>query len=122
MQPKLLLLIFILLTFTISVTPETPDYVDSRCIVKDKPLGPFNGTRHSKVVDVLKKMIDRNNWTADFEKAVADAHSTGISEMLYIKNLSDYYNFLNDFVYWVPKEDETGSFVYRAIGAIPMDG
>ncbi|CAB4475712.1 unnamed protein product [Rhizophagus irregularis] len=115
MQPKLLLLIFILLTFTISVTPETPDYVDSRCIVKDKPLGPFNGTRHSKVVDVLKKMIDRNNWTADFEKAVADAHSTGISEMLYIKNLSDYYNFLNDFVYWVPKEDETGSFVYRMI-------
>src|SRR6185437_2701726 len=100
MQLKSLLSIFIFFTFIISVAS------DSVCKIPEKPLGPFsNYTKYKPIVQELKSLIEKNNWEADFEVAISDARMTGISEMVNIRNLTEYYNFLNHFVSWVPRED-----------------
>ncbi|CAG8451643.1 9836_t:CDS:1 [Ambispora leptoticha] len=81
-----------------------------------KPLGPFpTPTSYQPIVQRLMDMIQRNNWKDDFEQAVVDAHKTGVEDMVHIRNLTEYYNFLNYFVLWVPKEDETGTYVYNML-------
>ncbi|RIB17397.1 phosphatidylserine decarboxylase-related protein [Gigaspora rosea] len=47
--------------------------------------------------------------------AIQDAHDSGVSELENIRTLTDYYNFLNYLVKWVPTEKETGTYIYRMI-------
>ncbi|GBC08543.1 hypothetical protein RclHR1_00820010 [Rhizophagus clarus] len=60
-------------------------------------------------------MIEHNNWKDKFEQAVHDAHETGVEDMTNISSLTDYYNFLNYLVLWVPRENETGTLVYNML-------
>lgn len=76
---------------------------------------PFSTRSHHSIVERLKNMIRDNNWTNDFEVAIKDARKTGVEEMTEIKNLDDFYNFLDDLVTWVPTEDQTGTYVYRRL-------
>jgi hypothetical protein len=50
--------------------------------------------------------------------AVKNAHNTSVTEMENIKNLTDYYNFLNYFVLWVPEEDKIETYIYRMLCTI----
>ncbi|RIA83558.1 phosphatidylserine decarboxylase-related protein [Glomus cerebriforme] len=110
MQLKSLLLIFIFFIFTISVA------TDNVCKIVYKPPGPFHTPRkYQPIVQQLKNIIHKNNWKTNFDMAVSDAHKTGAIEMVNIRNLKEYYNFLNYLVLWVPTEDETGTFVYRML-------
>ncbi|CAG8597672.1 phosphatidylserine decarboxylase-related protein [Rhizophagus irregularis DAOM 181602=DAOM 197198] len=85
----------------------------------EQPLGPFpKPESYQPIVQRLKDMIERNNWKDKFERAVHDAYKTGVEDMTNISSLTDYYNFLNYFVLWVPKEDETGAFVYNMLGTM----
>lgn len=85
----------------------------------DKPLGPFpTPASYQPIVERLRYMIERNNWKDKFEKAVTDAHNTGVEDMVHIKTLTDFYNFLNYLLLWVPIEDETGTFVYNMQAAL----
>ncbi|PKY50493.1 hypothetical protein RhiirA4_466999 [Rhizophagus irregularis] len=82
----------------------------------EQSLGPFpcpktpNG--YQPIVKRLKDMIECNNWKDKFEQAVYDAQKTGVENMTNISCLTDYYNFLNYLVLWVPKENETGTFTF----------
>lgn len=113
MQLKSLLLGFVFFIFTISAVPDSPI-----CEVEDKPLGPFPDPPkgyYEEIVEKLKYIIGNNTWEVNFETAITNAHETNATEMVNIKNLTDYYNFLNYLVLWMPSEDETGTFVYRMI-------
>nr|CAG8662401.1 7793_t:CDS:1 [Entrophospora candida] len=83
-----------------------------------KPIGPFFGPENDNYHPIVKKLMDmvqQNNWEDNFDKAISDAHKTGIEEMAHIRTLAEYYNFLNYLVKWVPTEDETGTFIYRML-------
>ncbi|PKK68695.1 hypothetical protein RhiirC2_833379 [Rhizophagus irregularis] len=85
----------------------------------EQPLGPFpKPESYQPIVQRLKDMIECNNWKDKFERTVHDAYKTGVEDMTNISSLTDYYNFLNYFVLWVPKEDETGAFVYNMLGTM----
>lgn len=81
-----------------------------------KSIGPFPTPKtYEPIVQRLKALIQINGWEVAFEQAVTSAHNRGVEDMVNIKNLTDYYNFLNYLVLWVPSEDETGTFVYNML-------
>ncbi|GBB94798.1 hypothetical protein RclHR1_24140001 [Rhizophagus clarus] len=85
----------------------------------ERPVGPFpTPEAYQPIVQKLMDIIQRNNWKDKFERAVHDAHETGVEDMVNINSLTDYYNFLNYLVLWVPKEDETGTFVYNMLATM----
>jgi phosphatidylserine decarboxylase len=111
MQLKSLLFIFIFFTLTIYAAED-----DDICKVPDPPIGPFSTPEvYQEIVRDLQNMIQKNNWTANFTEAIDSAYATNVTEMANIKNLTDFFNFLDYFVKWVPTEDETGTFVYRML-------
>ncbi|CAB4479488.1 phosphatidylserine decarboxylase-related protein [Rhizophagus irregularis] len=82
----------------------------------EQSLGPFpTPNDYQPIVKRLMNIIDGSNWKDNFEQAVYDAQKTGVEDMRNIGSLTDYYNFLNYLVLWVPKEDETGTFVYNML-------
>ena len=68
---------------------------------------------------VVKQLDDhiRNTpgWSKSFDLAVKRAHDTGIIEMQSINSTSDYLNKINEWLYWIPKENEEGRDVYNRI-------
>jgi phosphatidylserine decarboxylase len=69
---------------------------------------------HEKVVtDLITKINASPKWLSAFNAAIASACASNISEMAPIKYLSDYYDFLDSLLLWVPCEDFTGTDVYN---------
>ncbi|CAG8563158.1 1765_t:CDS:1 [Diversispora eburnea] len=85
--------------------------------MSDQPIGPFpTPATCQQIIQILMNMIQCNDgWEIAFEQAVSDAHKTGVKDMANISTLTDYHNFLNYLVLWVPTEDETGTFVYNML-------
>lgn len=118
MKQKSLILVFIFFAFIISAAPDNVP-CEVTPVPPDQPLGPFPTPEiYQPIVQRLQNIIQCNNWEVNFEKAISDAHDTSVPEMVNIKDLTDYYNFLNCFVLWVPAEDKTGSFIYRMLCAM----
>lgn len=67
------------------------------------------------VVVKLQKLIKDNGWEARFEKAVAQARAWNIPELADLKDLESYYVYINDFLRWVPSENEPGREVYNKL-------
>jgi len=67
------------------------------------------------VVVKLQKLIKDNGWEARFEKAVAEARAWNIPELADLKNLESYYVYINDFLTWIPSENEPGREVYNKL-------
>ena len=69
--------------------------------------------------DVVKNLETHINntptWSKAFGDAVKTAHDSGIIEMQAINTTSDYLNKINEWLYWVPKENEEGRDVYNRI-------
>ena len=70
----------------------------------------------SKVVKELEDHIKNTpGWSKAFEDAVKAAHNTGIVEMQSITTTSAYLNKINEWLYWIPRENEEGRDVYNRI-------
>ncbi|KAI4285065.1 MAG: hypothetical protein L6R38_000961 [Xanthoria sp. 2 TBL-2021] len=68
---------------------------------------------------VIKELEDHikntPGWSQRFEDAVKGAHDSGIIEMQAITTTSDYLHKINEWLYWIPKENEEGRQVYHRI-------
>jgi phosphatidylserine decarboxylase len=73
--------------------------------------------KNHPVIDELIKLITENNWTADFETAIKSAHINNLPLIENVKNLDDYLDWMNEFLYWIPREDSTGGCVNDHLSA-----
>ena len=64
------------------------------------------------IVQELVSLIDANNWQSDFEMAVLNAAQAKVAELEGMRCLDDFLKFINDFVTWIPRENETGTMFY----------
>ena len=74
-------------------------------------------TKHHPIVDELVKMIDENNWKDNFETAIKKANSQNVPLLSQVKNLDQYLDWINQFLYWVPRENSSGQFVNDHLSA-----
>ena len=65
------------------------------------------------VVQELVDLIELNNWGADFETAIKTARKYEVKDLDDIHNLNDYIDYINEFLHWIPKENETGTVFYN---------
>ncbi|KAI4231304.1 MAG: hypothetical protein LQ349_005699 [Xanthoria aureola] len=73
-----------------------------------RPLAPV-------IKELENKIKNTPGWTKRFEDAVKGAHETGIIEMQAITTTSQYLHKINEWLYWIPKENEEGRDVYNRI-------
>jgi phosphatidylserine decarboxylase len=66
-------------------------------------------TDNSKIVSDLKELIARNQWENDFKEAVAESYKLNLPIIGDIATLDDYYDYLNNFLHWTPKETKDDS-------------
>ena len=71
--------------------------------------------KYHKVVQELVNLIKKNSWEKKFNQAIKNAHKKHIPQIMQIKNLNDYLDFINNFLTWVPTENETGKAAYDHI-------
>lgn len=68
---------------------------------------------------VIKQLDDHikttSGWRKRFGNAVKAAHDSGIVEMQAVNTTSEYLSKINEWLYWVPKENEEGRDVYNRI-------
>ncbi|CAG8473077.1 1223_t:CDS:1 [Paraglomus brasilianum] len=85
--------------------------------MSEKPIEPFSTrTEYQPIVQRLMYMVARNKgWEDKFTKAILCAHNSGVEDMVKIKSLADYYEFLNNLVLWVPTEDKPGTYIYNML-------
>ncbi|RWA06150.1 hypothetical protein EKO27_g8962 [Xylaria grammica] len=68
---------------------------------------------HQPIVQVLVNTIAENQeWLQDFETAVKDAVQRAPEDMQGIQTLEDFYDFMDDFLRWVPVETPDGRQIY----------
>ena len=74
-------------------------------------------TKYHPIVDALDKMIQSNNWESNFEKSIKKANSKNVPLLENVKNLEQYLDWINAFLYWVPTENSSGKFVNDHLSA-----
>jgi phosphatidylserine decarboxylase len=57
-----------------------------------------------QIVNDLKALIVKNQWENDFKEAIAEAHKLDLPIIGGITTLDEYYEYLDGFVHWTPKE------------------
>lgn len=71
-------------------------------------------TWHPVVLELIA-LIEENHWRDDFDQAIQRARKSNIPELADIDNLDDYLKWINDFLRWVPSENEPGREVYNKL-------
>lgn len=66
-------------------------------------------TTHTPIVEELIALIEINNWQKDFEEAITKNKKLNLPIIGWITDLNDYYDYLDGFVYWTPKESKQDS-------------
>lgn len=74
-------------------------------------------TKYHSIVDELVKMIEANNWKNSFEKAIKKANSKNVPLLGEVKNLDQFLDWIDKFIYWVPTENSTGQNVNDHLSA-----
>jgi len=64
------------------------------------------------VVQKLVDLIAQNDWEDEFKAAVGTALEADIEILKGIQSLEDYILHINNFLTWIPKENESGKRVY----------
>lgn len=67
--------------------------------------------KHHIIVEKLVEMIKTNQWNDVFEKAIRTANSKNVPLLENVRNLEQYLNWINEFLYWIPKETSSGQNV-----------
>ncbi|CAG8817120.1 8674_t:CDS:2, partial [Racocetra fulgida] len=89
------------------------------CEMAYKSLGPFpTPENYEEIVKKLQDMIEKNNWVVNFDTAVTNAYEEDVIEMENIRNLTEFYNFLN----YLSENCQTASVISCALEPITVDG
>lgn len=64
------------------------------------------------VVKELIELIQTNKWESKFEEALKIVEKYNISDMLDIKTIDHYLDWINDQLHYVPAENTTGKALY----------
>lgn len=72
-------------------------------------------TEWQPVVKDLYKLIQDNDWSQNFSQAIHDAKRADVPDLDGIDSLDDYLNSINDFLFWMPTENQRGDVVYNKI-------
>ena len=68
------------------------------------------------VVQALEQKIkSTSGWQTRFDAAVKSAHDSGIVEMQDITTVPQYLAKINEWLYWIPRDNEEGRDVYNRI-------
>lgn len=73
--------------------------------------------KYHPVVEDLVKLIQTNNWNEAFENAIKKSHSQNVPLINEVKNISQYLDWINEFLYWVPTENSSGNNVNDHLSA-----
>ncbi len=68
-------------------------------------------TKYHPVVGELAEMINVNHWETSFEKAIKKAHTKNVPLITHVTTLEQYLDWINEFLYWVPRETSSGQNV-----------
>jgi phosphatidylserine decarboxylase precursor len=74
-------------------------------------------TKYHTIVAELVEIIKANNWKNNFEKAIKKANSKNVPLLEDVKNLDQYLDWINNFLYWVPTETSSGQNVNDHLSA-----
>src|SRR4051812_24825385 len=69
--------------------------------------------QYHPITQELINLITVNNWQELFQGAINVSLASGIMEMQDIKTLTDYYNYVDYLVRWMPTENHNGTMVYN---------
>lgn len=70
---------------------------------------------YKPIVQELVHLIHQNKWVDEFKLAVGTAIETDIEALEGIRSLDDYLHHINNFLTWLPEENESGKRVYDEI-------
>jgi len=73
--------------------------------------------KYHPVIKELIDLIHANNWIVSFENAIKTAHSKHVPLINHVKTLEQYLDWMNEFLYWVPKENYSGKVVNDHLSA-----
>ncbi len=65
--------------------------------------------KHTKITRKLIKLIKKHGWKNDFKKAIAANKKLNLPIIGWISSLNDYYNYLDGFIRWAPRETKKDS-------------
>jgi phosphatidylserine decarboxylase len=74
-------------------------------------------TKYHPVIATLVKLIEKNKWEGHFEKAVKKTIGKNVPLLEHVKNLDQYLDWMNAFLYWVPTETSSGQNVNDHLSA-----
>jgi len=74
-------------------------------------------TTFHPIMRELTKMIDENNWSGSFEEAIKKASTKNVPLLSKVKDLEQFLDWTNDFLYWVPTENSSGQNVNDHLSA-----
>jgi phosphatidylserine decarboxylase len=69
------------------------------------------------IVERLASLIERNGWRTRFEEAVAQLRAQRVASLQGIRELGDYFAFLDDMVRWAPRENTDSLLVHDKLVA-----
>lgn len=72
-------------------------------------------TLHPIVLELVE-MIKTNGWQDKFQQALDNCKAQNVVEFDEIKTLEDYYQWLNNFLTWIPVENRAGTKMYNMLG------
>ena len=64
------------------------------------------------IVEELVTLIAAHHWQDDFDAALRQAQQAQVPELAGLNTLDHFLQFINDFVTWLPVENETGTLFY----------
>ncbi len=73
--------------------------------------------KYHPIVNDLVKLIQANNWKDSFESAIKAANSNHVPLLEDVKELDQYLDWINNFLYWIPTENSSGQNVNDHLSA-----
>jgi phosphatidylserine decarboxylase len=64
------------------------------------------------LVETLKTLIIHYHWQENFQQALYLVQQKNIPQLQAVKTIDDYLNWINDLLYWIPSENESGRVIY----------
>lgn len=65
--------------------------------------------KHAKITQELIKLIQKHKWQKDFQKAIDANYKLDLPIIGWIKTLEDYYDYIDGFIKWAPRESQADS-------------
>jgi len=73
--------------------------------------------KYHPIVQDLVQLIQANNWKQHFEKAIKKANGKNVPLLENVKNLEEYLDWIDAFLFWVPTENSSGQSVNDHLSA-----